>query len=246
MTDDRRSGLAAGDQWIERVLESSAAKTSVVVLIVLSLTPTFDRMALHFFLYLPLFGAEFLLRLRLFFAHRRLVRRRLRLGEPVPVQERRRWEPLLLALDFVAVLSFLPLGHLFDSGRLLRLARLVRLVLVVRYAAALVRDFWLVVTRRERLGQLLTVFLTAVTLAFVAAALLLYAEPKSPIHEGRLLDSFWWAFLQIESGDNLVRTLHQHPAVVAASVLLTLTGIFLMAFVIGLTWLFRQRERLEY
>ena len=234
MAGSRATGLSAGEQWVERVLESSAVKALVVVLIAFSLAPHFDRPVLHFFVFLPFFGLEFALRLRLFLAHRRHNRGRLRLGEPVAPHERRRFEAVLLALDFVAVLSFLPLGHLFDSGRLLRLARLVRLVIVVRYAADLLRDFWIVVTRRERLGQLLLLLLTVATLSFVAAALLVYVEPDSPVHQGRLLDAFWWAFRQLESADNIVTSLHEHPGVVIASVLLTLTGIFLMAFLIGL------------
>ena len=139
-----------------------------------------------------------------------------------------------ISLDLVAVLSFLPIGHVLDSGRLLRLARLVRLAIVVRYAADLLRDFWLVVTRRERLGQLLVLLLSVATLSFVAAALLVLAEPGNPMHGGNLLDAFWWAFLQLESADNIVRSVHEHPALVIASVLLTITGIFLMSFVIGL------------
>ncbi|MBI5499467.1 MAG: hypothetical protein HY907_04455 [Deltaproteobacteria bacterium] len=230
----RRRGLSAADQWIERLLESSVTKALVVAFIACSLLPQLDRPVLHFSVFLPLFGAEFALRLRLFVAHRALRRRRRLAGDVTAPGERRRFEPLLLALDLVAVLSFLPLGHLLDNGRLLRLARLVRLVIVVRYAADLLRDFWLVVTRRERLGQLLVLLLTVATLSFVAAALLVFAEPGNPLHGGNLFDAFWWAFLQLESADNIVRSLHQHPALVVASVLLTVTGIFLMSFVIGL------------
>ncbi|MBI5487155.1 MAG: hypothetical protein HY905_07465 [Deltaproteobacteria bacterium] len=235
MTDSpQRRGLSAADQWIERLLESSATKALVVAFITCSLLPQLDRPLLHFFVFLPLFGAEFALRLRLFVAHRVSLRRRRLAGDVTAPGERRRLEPLLLALDMIAVLSFLPIGHLLDNARLLRLARLVRLVIVVRYAADLLRDFWLVVTRRERLGQLLVLLLTVATLSFVAAALLVFAEPGNPLHGGNLFDAFWWAFLQLESADNIVRTLHQHPALVVASVLLTITGIFLMSFVIGL------------
>ena len=228
------TGLSVGDQWVERLLESSGVKALVVLLIALSLLPALDRAWLHLTVFLPVFGVEFLLRLRLLVARRRSIRRREAAGDPVHEAERRRWEPLLLAFDLVAVVSFVPLGHLFESTRLLRLARLARLVIVVRYAADLLHDLWVVVTRRERLGQLLLLLLTVATLSFVSSALLLYADPQSPLHRGDFVEAFWWSFLQLESPDNIVRTLHDHPAVVAASVLLTLTGIFLMAFVIGL------------
>ncbi|MBN1770683.1 MAG: hypothetical protein JXB32_05440 [Deltaproteobacteria bacterium] len=228
------AGLSVGDQWIERLLESTGVKALVVLLIALSLLPALDRPWLHGVLFLPVFGVEFLLRLRLFVARRRSIRRRSARGEPVHDRERRPWEPLLLAFDLLAVVSFVPLWHLCESGRLLRLARLARLAIVVRYAADLLHDLWVVVTRRERLGQLVLLLLTVATLSFVSAALLLYANPESPLHRGDVVEAFWWSFLQMESADNIVRTLHDHPATVVASVLLTLTGIFLMAFVIGL------------
>ena len=231
---DSPLSLPAADRWIARLLESSAVKALVVALIACSLLPQFDRPLLHLCVFLPLFGAEFALRLRLFLSRRRTLRRRRLAGDVTAPDELRPFEPVLLALDLAAVLSFLPIGHLLENGRLLRLARLVRLVIVVRYAADLLRDFWLVVTRRERLGQLLVLLLTVATLSFVAAALLVLAEPGNPLHGGNLFDAFWWAFLQLESADNLVRSVHEHPALVIASVLLTITGIFLMSFVIGL------------
>lgn len=234
MPRDPTAGLSVGDQWIERLLESTAAKAIVVLLIALSLLPMLDRPWLHGTLFLPVFGVEFVLRLRLFLARRSSIRRRSAAGEPVQARERRPLEPLLLLFDLVAVVSFIPLWHLFESGRLLRLARLARLAIVVRYAADLLHDLWVVVTRRERLGQLLLLLLTVATLSFVSAALLLYADPRDPLHGGDVVEAFWWSFRQLESPDNIVQTLYDAPAKVVASVLLTLTGIFLMAFLIGL------------
>ncbi|NMC69836.1 MAG: hypothetical protein GYA57_07170 [Myxococcales bacterium] len=234
MPREPTAGLSVGNQWIERLLESAAVKAFVVLLIAVSLLPALDRPWLHGAVFLPAFGLELLLRVRLFFARRGALRRRRAAGEPVLDRERRPLEPLLLVFDFVAVASFVPWWHWFESVRLLRLARLVRIVIVVRYAADLLHDLWIVITRRERLGQLLLLLLTVATLSFVSAALLLYAVPHSPLHRGDVLEAFWWSFLQLESADNVVRTLHDEPAVVAASVLLTLTGIFLMAFLIGL------------
>jgi len=234
MPHEPTAGLSVGDQWIERLLESAAVKAFVVLLIAVSLLPALDRPWLHAAVFLPAFGLELLLRVRLFFARRSSLRRRRMAGEPVLDRERRPLEPLLLVFDLVAVVSFVPFWHWFESVRLLRLVRLVRLVIVVRYAADLLHDLWIVITRRERLGQLLLLLLTVATLSFVSAALLLYAVPHSPLHRGDVLEAFWWSFLQLESADNVVRTLHDEPAVVAASVLLTLTGIFLMAFLIGL------------
>jgi len=234
MPREPTAGLSVEDQWIERLLESAVVKALVVLLIAVSLLPALDRPWLHGAVFLPVFGLELLLRVRLFLARRSSLRRRRAAGDPVLGREHRPLEPVLLAFDFLAVMSFVPWWHWFESVRLLRLARLVRLVIVVRYAADLLHDLWIVVTRRERLGQLLLLLLTVGTLSFVSAALLLYAVPHSPLHRGDVLEAFWWSFLQLESADNVVRTLHDEPAVVAASVLLTLTGIFLMAFLIGL------------
>ncbi len=176
----RPAGLSAGNLWIERLLEASATKALVVLLIAGSLLPQFDRPALQLFLFLPAFGVEFALRLRLFAARRRSLRRRLRAGEPIAPGERRPFEPLLLLLDLVAVCSFLPLGHLLASGRLLRLARLVRLVMVVRYAADLLRDFSNRGHAPRAPRPVPVLLLTVGTLSFVSAALLVYARARQP------------------------------------------------------------------
>ena len=143
--------LPAADRWIARLLESSAVKALVVALIACSLLPQFDRPLLHLCVFLPLFGAEFALRLRLFLSRRRTLRRRRLAGDVTAPDELRPFEPVLLALDLAAVLSFLPIGHLLENGRLLRLARLVRLVIVPATMRLLGEWNWWLPRRIERL-----------------------------------------------------------------------------------------------
>lgn len=158
---------------------------------------------------------------------------------------------LLLAVDFLAILSFLPWStSILPAADSLRLLRLVRLILLVRYGAQIARDGWAILTRRERLRHFGLLSATIGLVALLAAVLLVHLRATTDwdgdgtiaTHpDGRglvavreLVDVAWWCFRQLESGDNLVRSLHEHPLVVVVSLGLTAAGLFIFAFIIGI------------
>lgn len=158
---------------------------------------------------------------------------------------------VLLAVDFLAIASFLPWStSILPAADSLRLLRLVRLVLLVRYGAQIARDGWAILTRRERLRHFLVLTTTVGMVALLAAVLLVHlrattdwdgdgvigphADHKGLVPAHDLLDVAWWCFRQLESGDNLVRSLHEHPLVIVVSLGLTAAGLFIFAFIIGI------------
>lgn len=158
---------------------------------------------------------------------------------------------LLLAVDLIAILSFLPWStSILPAADSLRLLRLVRLILLVRYGAQIARDGWAILTRRERLRHFMVLTTTVGMVALLAAVLLVHLRAttdwdgdgvvgEAADHQGLvpvtdLLDVAWWCFRQLESGDNLVRSLHEHPLVIVVSLGLTAAGLFIFAFIIGI------------
>jgi hypothetical protein len=142
-------------------------------------------------------------------------------------------------VDVVAFLSFLPLELWLDDRELLALlalVRLTRLAVLLRFARGLGRDLYAIVTRREQLQTLTFVSGAVVVLSLVAAIVLsqlavrIEEDPNAP---QLFSEKLWWAFRQLESADNLVPTLQTDPILVVISLGLTLTGVFLIAFVIG-------------
>lgn len=140
-------------------------------------------------------------------------------------------------VDSLAFVSFLPLELWIEDRDFLAalsLLRLTRLAMLLRFGRGLARDLYAIITRREQVQ----------TLAFVSGAVLLMSlvasiivsqlsirvteAPAEPFTE-----KFWWAFRQLESPDNIVTSLEGEPIVIVLSIVLTLTGVFLIAFVIG-------------
>jgi hypothetical protein len=163
---------------------------------------------------------------------------------------------LLLVLDLLALLSFVPglLGVDPGETRWLRLFRLSRMLLLLSYWAPLVRDLWSVMRRQERAQQVVLMGFVVLTLSFAGAVVIdqLHLEGDIPVdydgdqivgvdEHGESLDTddshflvhLWWAFRQIQDPGNML-TSPKHAAAVVVSVALTIVGLFMVSFLIGL------------
>ncbi|MBL4687941.1 MAG: ion transporter [Nannocystaceae bacterium] len=149
---------------------------------------------------------------------------------------------VLLLVDFVALVSFVPLPVNPASARWLRLFRLTRMLLLVGYWAPLVRDVWAILSRRERMRQIALMGFVVGGLSFAGAVFLHYVGGTGvDSNSDGVLDSadedflmlLWWAFRQVQDPGNIVQTPHALPLLVT-SVALTVFGLFLVSFLIGL------------
>lgn len=219
--EERRVDSPARDGWVRlrRGIESRAVRVVLALAIIISLLPYHTVEVVLAPLLLALFGAEFLLRVILLFK-----------GHVA----RPKTEAGFLVIDFVALLSFLPAAWLGIPPELLRAARLARLVVLARFTRALARDVYRVLTRREQVQQLLFVTGAVAGLSFVSAVLLHNLRVPGLVEGGGFWDRMWWAFRQVESPDNLVPSLDAHPGFVALSLTLTIVGIFVFSYLIGL------------
>lgn len=149
-------------------------------------------------------------------------------------------ELLFLAVDVVSFLTFLPLDRWLGLGHGALVAlRLVRLLVLLRFVRSVLYDLYSILIRRERLQQFALITGLVALFSFVAAVILHqlgvpydYNNDASP-NDG-FADRMWWAFRQLESPDNLVPNLNQEPLLILLSLLLTVTGVFVISFVIGL------------
>lgn len=209
------------------LVESRPVRTCLVVLIILSVLPYASLEEMLRPLFLAAFGAELLIRVPL------LIRRRRR-GEVSF------GELAFLLIDFAAFLSFLPLEEIFHRHfDWLVFMRLSRLVVLLRFAKELASDLYSILTRREQLQQFGLVTVAVAALAFVSAVVLSQLDighdyDGTPNPNEGFWDRLWWSFRQLESADNLVANLHVHPVVGVLSLGLTITGVFIVAFVIGI------------
>ena len=209
------------------------------VAIILSLVPH-EWMHANDGVFLVLFLPEFIARLLLAF-------RKESLTQPLPVHDRQGWrlpgrmETLLLAVDLVALLSFLPWAA--RNTRWLRLFRLTRTVMLLRYWAPLVRDMFAVLRRRERARQLTLMMMTVVIVAFAGTVFLNHATDEvgedfdgdgnvGDEHDHKFGIRMWWALRQIEDPGNMLSSPHE-TATLIVSVFLTFFGLFLVSFLIG-------------
>ncbi len=209
------------------LVESRGVRIGLVVLIILSVLPYRDVESELRALFLGAFGMELGIRTALLWKGR---------------TERRTTEYLFLFVDLLAFLSFLPLEAWLGPGRgvdLLTMLRLSRLLVLLRFARELAYDVYSIVTRREQLQQFGLVTVAVTGLAFVAAVLLSQLD-IGHTYDGTdgvpqsFVDRLWWSFRQIESADNLVQNLKVHPLVAVVSLGLTITGVFIISFIIGL------------
>lgn len=186
--------------------------------------------------FLMVFGVEFVLRCGL-----------LLYGGIEDEEEGRRWPRLgtlvLLLADLLALISFLPLvGH---DNPWMRLLRVVRLVALLSYWAPALHDLRVVLLRRERSRQVLVMGALVALLTFVGALALEQIDHASPVtidydsdgeltaRDHKFYVHLWWAFRQIQDPGNMLGAPEAVGAVVV-SVALTVFGLFLISFLIGL------------
>ncbi|AKT39617.1 NAD-binding protein [Chondromyces crocatus] len=212
---------------LARGLDSRPAKILLAASIVVSVLPIRGLEDLLRPFFLIVFGAELGLR----FA---ILRGR--------TSESPRLERMLLVLDLLAFLSFLPLERVLHAHAVVALPvlRLSRLLLLVRFTRDLALDLYSIVTRREQLHQFGLVTAAVWALAFGSAVVLDHLgvahdfDGREVFGEATFLDKLWWSFRQIESADNLIEHLHVHPVVALLSLGLTIIGVFVISFIIGI------------
>ncbi|MEM6995717.1 MAG: hypothetical protein AAF721_34730, partial [Myxococcota bacterium] len=148
----------------------------------------------------------------------------------------------LLVIDFVALASFAPLPVNPASARWLRLFRLTRMLLLVGYWAPLVRDVWAILSRRERMRQIVLMGFVVGGLSFAGAVFLHYvggtgvdanADGAVTAADEDFTLMLWWAFRQVQDPGNIVETPTALPLLLTSAAL-TLFGLFLVSFLIGL------------
>ncbi len=230
---------------IERLLETFAMRVVLSVSIIVSLLPLSWAEQLDP-LFLLVFGSEFLLRLFIVLVApaRGAVDTGLTGDKAGALSESKHsrvgaWS--LLVIDFIALISFIPMKVGSEGARWLRLFRLTRMLLLVGYWAPLVRDLWSIMARGERARQIVLMAVVVSGLSFAGAVFV--------HHIGATIDAdgdgdmtsadksfwslLWWAFRQVQDPGNLMAS----PAVVPlllVSMALTLFGLFLVSFLIGL------------
>lgn len=250
--------------WAARFLGRVESRLLLSIAIIVSLLP-FEWVPAFDGLFLLLFGGEFLLRAMLIFRGEDLVAH-----GPAPggtptraeVEDARGWRwpssgtTLLLVLDLLALLSFLPslIGLDAAETRWLRLFRLSRMLLLLSYWAPLVRDVWTVMLQRERARQVVLMGFIVLALSFAGAVVIDQmreagdeiidfdgdgvsgysdtGEALDPDDE-RFVVHLWWAFRQIQDPGNMMASPEQAVAVVV-SLGLTVVGLFMVTFLIGL------------
>lgn len=157
-----------------------------------------------------------------------------------PEHDVRRFEWFFLLIDFLAFASFLPLemvigAHYTDAFVALRL---MRLALLLRFARELAADVYSIITRREQLQQFGLVTIGVFSLAFGTAVVLHHLPIQYDYsglgHNPGFLDRLWWSFRQLQSPDNLVPNLRVPIPIVIFSLMLTIVGVFVISFIIGL------------
>jgi hypothetical protein len=231
---------------IERILDLFWVRLALSVAIITSLIPVpwVDRLDPIF---LVVFGAEFAVRLFAFLVLPRAhIEEDLRqpTGSIDPESPSRRWSTVgLLLLDFVALLSFLPVGGTMGA-RWLRVFRLTRMLLLVGYWAPLVRDLWSILARRERARQIILMGFVVGALSFAGAVLLhAFTDDDSVVdvtddgvvdeRDDSFLALLWWSFRQVQDPGNMLSSPMALPVVIV-SLMLTVFGLFLVSFLIGM------------
>lgn len=137
--------------------------------------------------------------------------------------------------DVLAFLSFLPFEAIADH-ELLSLLRLTRLFMLLRFGQGLARDLYAIVTRREQLQTLGFITGAVIVLSLVSGVVLSQLRvdvADDPAIGDNFRERVWWSFRQLESADNIVPDLTGNPVLILLSLLLTVAGVFLISFVIG-------------
>jgi len=170
-----------------------------------------------------------------------IAMRALVLGQDHRRHQLSRLDLVFLVLDIVATASFLPIHLVWNNARLLRLFRLSRMLLLLDYWGAVVREIWFILSKRERLYQITFVLITVLILSVCSALVLEYFDVQGVDFDGdgdhsdrrSFWAMLWWSFLQLESSDNLLHDPNASLGFVF-SLLLTVCGLFLFSFLIGI------------
>lgn len=224
------------EHWITRLFLSVA--------IIVSLVPH-EWMHTNDLVFMLLFGPEFVVRV-LLACRSEVADEGADEGEEPRLPGWRMPKPstiALLAVDLVALVSFLPLGSGGEATRWLRVFRLSRTLLLLRYWGPLVRDLGSVLTRRERARQIVLLGVAAAVISFAGAVALDHMSESvgddfdgdgdwGDEHDHLLAVRWWWAFRQVQDPGNLLHSPHETGTLVI-SVALTVFGLFLVSFLIG-------------
>jgi hypothetical protein len=136
-------------------------------------------------------------------------------------------------VDVLAFVSFFPLEAIAGND-LVALLRLTRLFVLARFGQGLAKDLYVVLTRREQLQTLGLVTGAVIVLSCVSAVVLSQLHVDVEASNGASFrERLWWSFRQLESADNIVPDLSGNPVLITLSLVLTVCGVFLISFVIG-------------
>lgn len=227
--------LTRTERWgafADRVLHTLAARVFLSVCITLSLIPFTTGSAARAidYSFLAIFSVEFFLRL--------LSLKAPQDGDANAPGRRKLGTYTLLVVDFVALMTFIP----WTDDRTLRLLRLLRIVLLLGYWAPVLRDIAAILRREDRLRQVILMGFAVATLSLVGAVILdaLAVQGVDFDNDGKggagdqgFLVRLWWAFRQIQDPGNMIAT-PLHLAAVFVSLALTVFGLFMVSFLIGL------------
>jgi hypothetical protein len=234
---------------VDRFLDRTTVRLVLSVAIITSLLPFewVERMDPLFF---TLFLTELVLRVLVLWGHSRdpdadagsIVER------PAPRRypgRGRRGSIALLVFDLVALISFVPVPPQGAGARWLRLFRMTRMLLLVGYWAPLVRDLWSVLSRRERSRQIVLMGFVVGGMSFAGAVVMFHLADSEGVlvdvneddrvdeDDRRFLTLLWWSFRQVQDPGNMLSSPVALPLVII-SVGLTVFGLFLVSFLIGL------------
>ncbi len=236
-------------QDIDRFLERMVVRLVLSIAIIVSLLP-YSWVEGTDPLFFALFGTEFVLRLFAVLGRPNdpdedagsIVERP---SAPQRMGRSRGGTIFLLIVDLIALVSFVPLPVGPAGARWLRLFRLTRMLLLVSYWAPLVMDLWSILSRRERMRQIVLMGFVVGGLSFAGAVVMFHLADS----EGMLVDVngddvvdaadrnfsnlLWWAFRQVQDPGNMLASPIAVPLVII-SVGLTVFGLFLVSFLIGL------------
>lgn len=147
-----------------------------------------------------------------------------------------------LLLDAAALASFFPGVLGLPNARWLRLFRLARLVLLIRYWSTLITDLRVVLLRGERARKVALMGGAVALISFCGTVLLDHLTADRVDFDGdgvatgmdhHFFVRLWWAFRQVQDPGNMLPN-PSDLAVVAVSLGLTVFGLFLVSFLIGL------------
>lgn len=228
---------------VERFLNRFTVRLLLSAAIIVSLMPMEFPLGIDM-LFLAIFGAEFCGRLFItLYAHRGGPEDSVEDFDPGREGPRSRVGAItLLVVDFLALVSFIPPPVSMKGARYLRLFRLTRMLLLAGYWAPLVRDVWAILSRRERMRQIVLMGFVVAGLSFAGAVFLHYVGgAQVDANADGVLDAkdndfpvmLWWAFRQVQDPGNIVESPKAMPLLIT-SVALTVFGLFLVSFLIGL------------